>query len=222
MCGWSRHGWNGGDLLNVLEANCSSKYFLSCDTFSGVAENGNFVGHGGGVQSTDRLVLTCVMFSLSFDWLIGNWNQGGRLIVSVHPFLLKYIRLMFWHIYNGCFVVCLPILKRIGIQPEHWRMDPPTAVTSLWHGIIWLSGKLSRCKYWGPAKQMVAPLSGKICNSFAEYSCDGNNGWSVALISVAFEFCVYEAILRSSETLAIRASRVFEDGFLTTGFGKMI
>ena len=58
---------NGGDLLNVLEANCSSKYFLSCDMFSGVAENGNFVDRGGGVRSTDRLVLTCVMFSLPFD-----------------------------------------------------------------------------------------------------------------------------------------------------------
>ena len=58
---------NGGDLLNVLEANCSSRYFSSCGTFSGVAENGNFVDCGGGVQSTDRLVLTCAMFSLSFD-----------------------------------------------------------------------------------------------------------------------------------------------------------
>ena len=58
---------NGGDLLNVLEANCSSKYFSSCGTFSGVVESGNFVGLGGGVWSTDGLVLTCAMFLLSFD-----------------------------------------------------------------------------------------------------------------------------------------------------------
>ena len=58
---------NGGDLLNALEANCSIKYFLNCGTFSGVAENGNCVGRGGGVRSTDALVLTYAMFLLSFD-----------------------------------------------------------------------------------------------------------------------------------------------------------
>ena len=50
---------NVGDLLNVLEANCSSKYFLNCGMFSGVAENGNFLGRGGGVRPTDGLVLIC-------------------------------------------------------------------------------------------------------------------------------------------------------------------
>ena len=48
------------------------------------------------------------------------------------------------------------------MHPLHFRMFPPTATTFLLLGVSWLLliPRLERC--WGPARQIPAPLSGKI------------------------------------------------------------
>ena len=53
-------------------------------------------------------------------------------------------------------------MKVIGTHPEHRKVDPPTVRTSLLHGINDCLFSLSLFKCWGPAKQILAPLSGKI------------------------------------------------------------
>ena len=52
-------------------------------------------------------------------------------------------------------MVLQPILKVIGSQPIHVNFDPPTALTSLLHGIMSLGSKLNFAICCGPAKHPV-------------------------------------------------------------------
>ena len=50
----------------------------------------------------------------------------------------------------------------MGNQPLHFSLEPPTALTTLVHGIRWSILIFNFGKCFVPAKQMAAPLSGNI------------------------------------------------------------
>ena len=79
----------GADLLNVLVANWSSKYFLSLGMFSGVGAYGNLSGRFGGlVRSIGSFVMADTWSFCSFE-NIGYGYDGGRIETARHAALLK-------------------------------------------------------------------------------------------------------------------------------------
>ena len=69
---------------------------------------------------------------------------------------------------TGWIVLCCPIVNFRGTHPSQWSFVPPTAVMFLWQDIR-LSLLMSRLdKSDGPARQMLAPLSGNMGRVTAE------------------------------------------------------
>ena len=78
----------------------------------------------------------------------------------MHAFLLKNMRSTLSQIYNGCVVDTLPTVNTAGIHPRQGSADPPTTVIFFFVGINSMSVTINRIKCWGPARQILAPLSG--------------------------------------------------------------
>ena len=130
-------------------------------------------GYGITMRCACVAVSPILLTSLSGFCFIGYGNDGDRIPTSVQPCLLKYTLSTLLHTNNGSFVCFWPILNCIGIHPWQDRIDPPTALTCFWHGIRSPVESDSLAMCWGPARHMLAPLSGNICKLFGLNSLDG-------------------------------------------------
>ena len=93
---------------------------------------------------------------------MGFGKQDGRMNVSIQAFLLKKILSTLSHTYKGCVVGVPSTVKTAGAQPIQGIVEPPTTMTFLSVGISSSKHTFSLEICWGPAKQILAPLSGKM------------------------------------------------------------
>ena len=116
---------NSHDLLKAVGEKLERRYSSNFGTFSTVGVNGILLGrgsmldsvHGGMVDAVDSKICSVVDF---FVVGIGYGSDAGKMLRSTQPVLLKYTQK-----YNGCFVVQLLIVQRIGNHPWHKRGEPP-------------------------------------------------------------------------------------------------